>query len=162
MAMKHLDLFSGIGCWALASQEVWPDREMVGFCEIDPFCRAVLTQHFPDVPIYGDIKTLTDADSERCNRRASSSSSERRDIRKSINNSCHIGYEQIDLLTASPPCQGASSAGQRKGTADDRWLWPETFSVIARTRPRCGSSLKMFVDCLVSKGDWYSTICSLE
>ena len=25
-----------------------------------------------------------------------------------------------------------------------------------------GSSLRMFVDCLVSKGDWFSTICSLE
>lgn len=31
--IRHLDLFSGIGMWALASEEVWPGREMVGFVE---------------------------------------------------------------------------------------------------------------------------------
>jgi DNA (cytosine-5)-methyltransferase 1 len=61
--MRHFCLFSGIGTWALASKEVWPDREMVGFCEIDPFCQAVLNKHFPDVPIYADIRTLA-ADTE--------------------------------------------------------------------------------------------------
>lgn len=28
------------------------------FCEIDPFCQAVLRKHWPDVPIYDDIRTL--------------------------------------------------------------------------------------------------------
>lgn len=40
------------------------------------------------------------------------------------------------LLTAGVPCQPASSAGQRKGSADDRWLWPQTLRVVKRLRPR--------------------------
>lgn len=32
--------------------------ETVAFCEIDPFCRKVLKKHWPNVPIYEDIKTL--------------------------------------------------------------------------------------------------------
>lgn len=55
--MTHLDLFSGIGGFALAAQEVWPDITHT-FCEIDPFCQAVLRKHWPDAPIYDDIKEL--------------------------------------------------------------------------------------------------------
>jgi hypothetical protein len=52
--MKHLDLFSGIGGGALAVEAVWPDAEHI-FCEIDPFCQAVLRKHWPDSEIHGDI-----------------------------------------------------------------------------------------------------------
>jgi DNA (cytosine-5)-methyltransferase 1 len=41
----------------------------------------------------------------------------------------------IDILTAGVPCQPASCAGKRKGTGDDRWLWPETFRVISEVKP---------------------------
>ena len=42
--MKHLDLFSGIGGFALAASEVgW---RTIGFCEIDPFCVRVLRRRF--------------------------------------------------------------------------------------------------------------------
>jgi DNA (cytosine-5)-methyltransferase 1 len=44
--------------------------------------------------------------------------------------------EKIDLLTAGVPCQPASQAGKRRGTADDRWLWPETFRIIREAQPR--------------------------
>ena len=40
------------------------------------------------------------------------------------------------LLTAGVPCQPASSAGRRKGTADHRWLWPEALAAHERIRPR--------------------------
>lgn len=51
--MRHLDLFSGIGGFALAAQTVWQDEyEPVAFCEIDKFCQKVLKKHWPDVPIY--------------------------------------------------------------------------------------------------------------
>jgi len=40
------------------------------------------------------------------------------------------------LLTAGVPCQPASSAGKRQGSADDRWLWPQTLRVVERFRPR--------------------------
>ena len=41
----------------------------------------------------------------------------------------------IDLLTAGVPCQPASQAGKRRGTKDDRWLWPECFRIIRETMP---------------------------
>jgi DNA (cytosine-5)-methyltransferase 1 len=47
----------------------------------------------------------------------------------------YIGRERIDLLTAGVPCQPASCAGQRRGTADDRWLWPETYRIIREAQP---------------------------
>lgn len=53
----HLDLFSGIGGFALAAK--WAGYETVGFCEVDKFCKNILEKHFPDVPIHCDIKLLT-------------------------------------------------------------------------------------------------------
>lgn len=54
--MKHLDLFSGIGGFALAARAVgW---RTVGFVEIDPRCHAVLRKHWPDVPIIDDIRAF--------------------------------------------------------------------------------------------------------
>lgn len=54
--MKHLDLFSGIGGFALAARCAGIDT--VGFCEIDGFSRKVLQKNFPNVPIHSDIKEL--------------------------------------------------------------------------------------------------------
>lgn len=42
----------------------------------------------------------------------------------------------IDILTAGFPCQPASCAGQRKGTEDDRWLWPEVIRAVREIGPR--------------------------
>ena len=54
--MKHLDLFSGIGGFALAAR--WMGWETIQFVEIDKFCQKVLNKNFPNVPIHGDIKTF--------------------------------------------------------------------------------------------------------
>lgn len=54
--MKHLDLFSGIGGFALAAR--WAGIETVGFCEIEEYPRKVLEKNFPGVPIHHDIKEL--------------------------------------------------------------------------------------------------------
>ena len=55
--LRHLDLFSGIGGFALGLQ--WAGGyETIGFCEIDKFCQKVLRKHWPDVPIYEDIDNL--------------------------------------------------------------------------------------------------------
>lgn len=54
--IRHLDLFSGVGGFALAIN--WLGHETVGFCEIDPWCRRVLDKHWPGVPQHDDIKTL--------------------------------------------------------------------------------------------------------
>lgn len=52
----HLDLFSGIGGFALAAQ--WAGFETVAFCEIEDFPRKVLNKHWPRVPIHRDIRSL--------------------------------------------------------------------------------------------------------
>ena len=52
----HLDLFSGIGGFALAAR--WAGLETTAFCEKDPYCQRVLKKNFPDVPIHDDVKTF--------------------------------------------------------------------------------------------------------
>lgn len=44
--------------------------------------------------------------------------------------------EPIDILTAGYPCQPFSHAGQRKGTNDDRHLWPYIIKAISALRPK--------------------------
>ena len=44
--MRHLDLFSGIGGFALAAG--WAGFETAMFCEIDSFARKVLAKHWPE------------------------------------------------------------------------------------------------------------------
>jgi DNA (cytosine-5)-methyltransferase 1 len=51
--MTHLDLFSGIGGFALAAR--WAGIETVQFVEYEPYAQKVLAKNFPDVPIAGDI-----------------------------------------------------------------------------------------------------------
>ena len=54
--MKHLDLFSGIGGFALAAR--WAGFETIGFSEIDPYAIRVLAKNFPGVPNYGDVRNV--------------------------------------------------------------------------------------------------------
>jgi DNA (cytosine-5)-methyltransferase 1 len=54
--VTHIDLFSGIGGFALACR--WAGIETVQFVEIDPFCQKVLAKNFPGVPIHDDINTF--------------------------------------------------------------------------------------------------------
>jgi DNA (cytosine-5)-methyltransferase 1 len=51
--MRHVDLFSGIGGFALAAR--WAGYQTEVFCERDEFCRKVLAKHWPRVPVVGDI-----------------------------------------------------------------------------------------------------------
>ena len=52
----HLDLFSGIGGFALAAK--WNGFRTVGFCDNEPYAQAVLKKHWPDVPIHDDIRKI--------------------------------------------------------------------------------------------------------
>lgn len=103
--MKVLDLFSGIGGFSLGLERA--GMQTVAFCEIDPFCRQVLKKHWPDVPIYKDVRTIRD------------------EFKGSI-----------DLICGGYPCQPFSTAGKREGEEDDRHLWPEMFACIQHYRPR--------------------------
>jgi DNA (cytosine-5)-methyltransferase 1 len=55
--VKHLDLFSGIGGFAYAVDQVWDDAEHV-FCDIEPFARKVIARHWPESRIYEDIRDI--------------------------------------------------------------------------------------------------------
>lgn len=76
----------------------------VAFCEIDPFCRKVLKKHWPDVPIFEDVKTLKGSD-----------------------------LEPVDVICGGYPCQPFSYAGKRSGEEDDRHLWPEVRRLLKET-----------------------------
>jgi len=52
----HLDLFSGIGGFALAAK--WNGYRTVGFCDNEPYAQAVLKKHWPEVPCYKDIREV--------------------------------------------------------------------------------------------------------
>lgn len=123
--MTHLDLFSGIGGFSLAADRVWPGIEHV-FCEIDPFCQVILKKHWPNAPIYGDIRTVTYANGLR-----------RQESNVLQQGGCGAwgSYQDVDILTGGFPCQPFSHAGKRKGTQDDRHLWPEMYRVIQEFSP---------------------------
>lgn len=56
-ALRHLDLFSGAGGFALGARWVG-GFQTTQFVEIDPGCQAVLKARFPAVPIHADIQTF--------------------------------------------------------------------------------------------------------
>lgn len=104
--MTHASLFSGIGGFDLAAE--WAGWTNMFNCEIDGFCRKVLKYHFPNAQQYADIRT-TDFT---------------------------VWRGRIDVLTGGFPCQPFSLAGKRRGTEDDRYLWPEMLRAIREIRPR--------------------------
>lgn len=132
--MIHLDLFSGIGGFALAAQQVWGDEyECIGFCEIDKYCQQLLKLRFPKVRVYEDVRTISRerliAD-RRAGRSAEVNTAEAWEQALDNLEEC-----SIDLLTGGFPCQPFSQAGKRKGTADNRHLWPEMLRVIRDIHP---------------------------
>jgi DNA (cytosine-5)-methyltransferase 1 len=92
--MRIGSLCSGYGGLDLAALQLFP-ASVAWHCEYDPAPSKILEHHWPDVPNYRDITSL-DFDS----------------------------LPEIDILTAGYPCQPFSAAGRRKGTDDERHLWP--------------------------------------
>jgi len=52
----HLDLFSGIGGFALAAK--WNGYRTIGFCDNEPYAQAVLKKHWPEIPCHKDIREV--------------------------------------------------------------------------------------------------------
>ena len=126
--LTHVDLFSGIGGFSLAAE--WAGFKTVVFCEKDEYCQAVLRKHWPEVPIWSDIKTFKwPMGNARCERPAFIQEQTAR-VEQSGQ-----GKDKITLLTGGFPCQPFSCSGKRRGKADDRYLWPEMFRVISEVRP---------------------------
>lgn len=106
--MRFLSLFAGIGGADLGLERA--GMTCVGQVEIEPFCQKVLAKHWPNVWRWNDVKTLTGAQvAEHCG--------------------------TIDLLCGGVPCQPASVAGKRLGTADHRWLWPDFLRLVSEINP---------------------------
>lgn len=108
--MRVLDLFSGIGGFSLGLERA--GMTTVAFCEIEPYCRAVLRKHWPEVPVYEDIRTLTADVLER-------------------------DGIAVDAICGGFPCQDISVAGRGAGLAGERsGLWREYFRLVGELRPR--------------------------
>jgi len=126
-----LDLFSGIGGFSLGLERA--GMRTVAFCEIDPYCRRVLAKHWPDVPVYDDVRTLT----------ASSLVANPDYQRQLQSQGCErdqwgwAGDCGIDLICGGFPCQDISTAGKGAGITGARsGLWGEYARIVGEVRPR--------------------------
>ena len=104
--MRHGSLFSGIGGFDLAAE--WMGWENLFHCEWNEFGQKILKHYWPNAKSYEDI-TKTDFS---------------------------IYRGTVDIISGGFPCQPFSHAGKRKGTKDDRYLWPEMLRVIREVCPR--------------------------
>ena len=135
MNITHYDLFAGIGGFSLALEEVFNEAKINHiFCEWEHFPSAVLKKHWPNGIFYGDIADLVaDTDSQRHKSSVAEPEAERRsNLRGGARGDKN---ETLTILTGGFPCQPFSQAGRRKGTADDRYQWPNMFRVIQNVKP---------------------------
>jgi len=104
--LKVLDLFSGIGGFSLGLERA--GMETIAFCELDKACHKVLKKHWPNTPIYDDIRTLNDTDLQ----------------------------STVDVICGGFPCQDISLIGQGGGIAGERsGLWWEFHRLIKEIKP---------------------------
>ena len=109
--LRVLDLFSGIGAYSLGLERTGGFRT-VAFCEIEDYPRKILKQHWPDVPIYDDVRTLDAATLRR-------------------------DGIAVDVIVGGWPCQDISLAGTGAGLDGERsGLWSEIARLAGELRPQ--------------------------
>ena len=147
--IRILDICSGIGGFSLGLESTG-GFDTVAFCEFDDFCRKVLNKHWPDVPIYKDLKE--------------------------IGNEPERIIQDFDLICGGIPCQPFSVAGKKKGKEDDRHLWPYMYEIVKSKKPtwviveNVGGFVNVALDdvCLDLEAQGYATqsfiipACSVE
>jgi DNA (cytosine-5)-methyltransferase 1 len=105
-ALRYGSVCSGIEAASVAWEPLGWKASFLS--EIDRFPRAVLSHHYPKVPLHGDFTSIQAGD-----------------------------YDPIDLLVGGTPCQSFSVAGLRGGLADDRGnLALEYLKLAQRLRPK--------------------------
>ena len=104
--MKIGSLFSGYGGLDMGVQSVL-GGEVVWHVEYDKAPSRILAHHYPHIPNHGDVTTVD-----------------------------FTRIEPADVLTGGYPCQPFSTAGKRKGTYDERHLWPHVLRAISGMAPR--------------------------
>ena len=130
--MKVLDLFSGIGGFALGLEAA--GFETAAFCEIDPYAQKVLKKNWPGVPIYDDVRRIT------ADRLVSDG----------------IG---VDVITGGFPCQDISVAGNQKGIDAERsGLWSECARLLGDIRPRYAIFENVTNLLTGDGGDWFKRV----
>lgn len=102
----HGSFFSGIGGFDLAAE--WMGWENMFHVEIEPFNQKILNYYWPNAKQYDDITTTNFT----------------------------FWRGRIDIITGGFPCQPFSLAGERKGTEDERNLWPEMLRGIREIMPQ--------------------------
>tara|TARA_B100000519_G_scaffold86971_1_gene75482 strand:- start:1098 stop:2087 length:990 start_codon:yes stop_codon:yes gene_type:complete len=102
-------LFSGIGGFELGLERAIPNSKTIWQCEQNAFAQKVLKKHWPDVPIYDDIKEIK-----------------------------HGTIDIVDIICGGFPCQDISQAGKGKGIANGArsGLWFEMLRIIDMVQPR--------------------------
>jgi DNA (cytosine-5)-methyltransferase 1 len=107
-----LDLFSGIGGFSYAAEQLVGGFKTIAFCDSDEPCRRVLRKHWPDTPIFTDVRSLSAED---------------------ITPLCPNG---LSLITAGFPCQDLSVAGKQAGYDGERSvLFYEIIRLARELRP---------------------------
>ena len=103
--MTFGSLFTGIGGMDLGLERA--GMQCKWQVEIDPFCRQVLTKHWPEVPKYEDVRAVGPQ------------------------------LESVDLIAGGFPCQDISVAGKKAGIEGERsGLWSEYARIVGQLRPR--------------------------
>jgi DNA (cytosine-5)-methyltransferase 1 len=128
--MTHGSLFSGIGGFDLAAE--WSGFTNLFNCEWEEFPRKVLKHHFPNAEQYEDIHDF--------------------------NATAYSG--KLDILSGGFPCQPFSVAGKRKGSEDERHLWPEMLRVIGECKPRWVVGENVRGLCSWSNGLVFEEVCA--
>lgn len=134
MKFKVLDLFSGIGGFSLGLEKTG-GFETVAFCEIEEFPRKVLNKHWPNVPIYEDVRDVT---AER------------------------LRADGIvpDVITGGFPCQDISVAGNQAGIGEGTrsGLWSECARLLGEIRPRYAIFENVTALLSGERGDWFKRV----
>jgi DNA-cytosine methyltransferase len=109
---NYISLYTGAGGLDLGFKLAVPSARTICYVERDAAASALLVDHMQanqldDAPLWSDSATFD----------------------------CKPWIGSVDFIIGGFPCQPWSAAGKRKGTEDERWLWPHIFRLVREIRP---------------------------